>query len=103
MTLPNVELTPQIQANAIQNHKNAALFDLSDVTIENEPILPAAEKILKDMRCVFCGNKDIISIIDFQSKKLNPENRYCNKIYTLLSNDYQNDMITLFKSQGTWQ
>ncbi len=77
-TLPDLEYTPQLQRQAVEAHKSAALYDLSEVRIGNEPILENAQRILGEMEDLFKDDKVALDIIDFEKGKLS--NRLCEQI-----------------------
>ena len=103
MSLPDIELTPQRQLEAIDNHKSAAKFDLAQAKINGIPALSAANNFLNNMCSFFSDYPDILKIINAQLKKLENGGRYCDTIYSVVHKDYQNEMIELFKKQGTWK
>lgn len=97
MQLPDFDFTPKLQERAIINHKNAALFDLSDIKINDYPAVEAGIGLLDDMAEYFRGFPDVISSINWQKKKLLGKNRYCDKVYEKLSENYQKNMLDIAK------
>ncbi|MDE6088849.1 MAG: glutathione synthase, partial [Oscillospiraceae bacterium] len=73
------DFTPELQAKAIQNHQSAALYDISDVMIDEIPIKKAASDILDKMEKFFMDTPEILDIITYQWNKLNRQ-RICEKI-----------------------
>lgn len=80
-SLPDFEFTPKLQLEAVQNHKNAARYNLSDVKIDGENILSAAEKILLDMKKYYSSNKKALSSIEYELAKLEKNNFYAKMVY----------------------
>lgn len=70
---------PELQTKAIANHKSAALYDISEVMIENVPIKKAAHDFLDKMEAFFSDTSEMHNIIAYQRNKLNCE-RICEKI-----------------------
>ena len=94
-SLPDFEFTAQMQEKAVQNHKNAAVFDLTEVEIEGENIIQAAKRIIKDMKKYFSESEkfvEIEGIIDYQLDKLNGSNRYADKIFHIYQEDFHGRM-----------
>ncbi|MBO4866436.1 MAG: glutathione synthase [Ruminococcus sp.] len=75
---PDFEYTDELQIQAVQNHKNAALLDLDDVTIDSIPILERAGQILDSMSERFSDNNEYLNVIAYEKAKLS--DRLCNRI-----------------------
>ncbi|MBQ6633448.1 MAG: glutathione synthase [Ruminococcus sp.] len=75
---PDFEYTSDLQKRAVINHKNAALYDLSDVKIDNENIIDRAQSKLCEMADFFCKDDEAAKIIEFEIQKLT--NRLCEQI-----------------------
>lgn len=73
------DFTPELQERAIANHKSAALYNISEVMIENVPIKKAANDFLDKMEVFFSDTPETYNIIAYQRNKLNGE-RICEKI-----------------------
>lgn len=73
------DFTPELQAKAIANHKLAALYDISEVMIENVPIKKAANDFLDKMEAFFSDTSEIHNVIAYQQNKLNGK-RICEKV-----------------------
>lgn len=73
------DFTPELQEKAISNHKSAALYNISEVMIENVPIKKAANDFLDKMEAFFSDTPETHNIIAYQRNKLNGE-RICEKI-----------------------
>lgn len=72
------EFTEELQIMAAENHKRAALYDLTDVTIDGVPILKKAAAVLDDMAVFFKDNSEAEALIEYQKTKL--ENRTAKQI-----------------------
>ncbi|MDE5770836.1 MAG: glutathione synthase [Oscillospiraceae bacterium] len=73
------DFTPELQKNAITNHQKSALYDISDVMIDEIPIKKAASDILDKMEKFFVDTPETLDIITYQRNKLNRQ-RICEKI-----------------------
>ena len=73
------DFTPEMQANAIQHHQSAALYDLSEVMIDNKPIKNAANDILNQMEKFFSSDLKAKTMITYQRNKLT-HSRICEII-----------------------
>ncbi len=71
------EYTPEMQEQAVRDHKNAALLDLEGVSIGGVPIRKRAEQILDDI-AEFLDDAHVREIIAYEKQKLN--NRPCERI-----------------------
>ena len=74
---PDIDFSEEIQITAVQNYKNAAKYDLSEVMIDNVPILERAAQIIDDMSNTFDDEKSK-HIVEFEKHKLN--NLLCTRI-----------------------
>lgn len=79
--LPDFEYDKDMQINAIKNHQNAALYDLSGVEIDGVPIITRAREIINDMIDFFAGNDRAKSLLDEQKRKL--KHRLCERVSKL--------------------
>lgn len=77
--LENFDFTPELQAKAIENHQSAALYDISDVMINNVPMKEAANHFLDEMEKFFAESSETHDIIAYERMKLNG-GRICEKI-----------------------
>ena len=75
---PDFDYTPELQKQAVENHRNASLYDLVGVRIGGVPILDKASEILDDMLLFFCGDDEARDIIGYEKRKLG--NRLCERI-----------------------
>ena len=67
---PAFAYTPELQAQAVRDHRNAARFDLGGVTIDGKPILERAAEILDEMTRFFDGNENAQDTVQYQRQKL---------------------------------
>jgi glutamate--cysteine ligase len=67
---PNFDYTPEMQRQAVENHKNAALLDLDGVYIDGVPILDRAAEVLADMSDRFADREDNLRVIEYERNKL---------------------------------
>ena len=74
MELPDFDLTEELQQEALQEYKNAALLDI------NEGMLHEADKLLSKIKEYYNESEEALMIIDKQIKKLHGdrEKRYIN-------------------------
>ncbi len=100
LLLPDFEFTSELQETAIENHKAAARYDLSEITINGYPAKDAALGLLDDMRKYFESFPAVLRTIDIQKEKIIRNNRYCVKVYEALSEDFQGKMLSLTKEYG---
>lgn len=75
---PDFDYTPALQEEAIRNHKNAARYDLDGVTIDGEPILDAADRLLRAMAAYFAEDVESVQVIAAARQKLHQ--RLCTRI-----------------------
>lgn len=68
--LPDFELTAKMQIQAVKNHKNAALSDLTGIEIDGEGMIKKAAEIIDDMKWFFAGDKQALELIEEQRCKL---------------------------------
>ncbi|MDE6426870.1 MAG: glutathione synthase [Ruminococcus sp.] len=73
------DFTPELQKKAIENHQKSALYDISDVMIDNVPIKESANNFLDEMEKFFAEYSETHDIIAYERRKLNVE-RICEKI-----------------------
>lgn len=100
LLFPDFEFTPELQETAIKNHQSAALYDLSEITINNYPAKEAALGLLDDMCKCFNDFEQVLKIINIQKKKIIENERYCVKVYEKLAGDFRNKMLSLTKEYG---
>ena len=74
LELPDFDLTEELQQEALQEYKNAALLDIS------EGMLHEADKLLSKIKEYYNDSEEALMIIDKQIKKLHSdrEKRYIN-------------------------
>ena len=72
------ELTAELQAQAVKDHKNAALYDLDGVCIGGVPMLERAAQIIDDMQKFFCDDSEACSILIYEKNKLS--DRLCTRL-----------------------
>ncbi len=77
--MDDFDFTPELQEKAIKDHQSAALYDISDVTIDNIPIEEAANNFLDKMGKFFLEDPNANEIITYERRKLN-SGRICEKI-----------------------
>lgn len=75
---PAFEFTPELQAQAVENHRNAAKYDLSGTEIDGVPILERAEQVIDAMTAHFADDPHAAPILDYERAKL--QNRICTRI-----------------------
>lgn len=68
LSLPDFDFTPELQEQAIQNHKNAAL------TEPDAELLIRAEAVLTEMAQYFSDDSGALAVIGFEHDKLNSRN-----------------------------
>ncbi|MDE6835299.1 MAG: glutathione synthase [Ruminococcus sp.] len=73
------DFTTELQEKAIENHKLSALYDISDVMIEDVPIQESADNFLDKMEKFFIEFPEPLDIIAYERHKLNSM-RICEKI-----------------------
>lgn len=77
-TLDDFDLTPELQKQALENHKSAALYDLSEVKIDGTDILEKADNIIDQMCEMFRSDSTALEILQYERSKLN--DRPCTHI-----------------------
>ena len=105
MSLEGSELDEESQKNAVNNIKNAALYDEERIFIENNgektPIREAAAKVLRDMRDLFLSvdaQEEVFALLDYQQKKTeDAHNRYAVKIREQYGENYTAKGLALAK------
>lgn len=78
ISLPDFEYTPELQEQAVSDHRNAALYDLEGVSIGGVPILDRAREIIDDMIGYFDDNRAAQDVLMTERGKL--DDRLCRKI-----------------------
>ncbi len=96
--LPDFDFTPALQEMALKNHKAAALYDISDIKIDNINAYDAALGILEDMSIYFKAYPDVLNIIELQKNKLTSDGRYCEIIRNKLGTNFHNEMLKIAKN-----
>ena len=99
LQLPDFKFTPELQAQAVRNHKAAAMYDLTDITINDYPAIDAGLGLLDDMSEYFRDCPEVICSINRQKQKLTHGNRYCERVYDALANNYQENMFNIAKNK----
>lgn len=79
LTLDDCELTPAEQETACRNHKNAALYDLTGVTVDGIDIVERAAEILHNMTEYFSDEPTALEVIGYELEKLKTK-RLCERI-----------------------
>ena len=74
----DIDYTAQVQQQAVANHKSAALYELSGVTIDGMDIIEKAEHIIDEMSEFFGCDLRAQSVLSFERSKL--KDRLCDKI-----------------------
>ncbi len=92
MQLPDFDFTPQLQKQAIADHKAAAKYDLGSIRIGGRPALNAGLELLDKMCDYFKDCPFALKNIGLQKAKLLNDNRYCVKIYDKYYNNYNSLM-----------
>lgn len=98
--LPDFAFTPELQKTAVRNHRAAARYELDTFTINGYPAREAALGLLDDMREYFIGFPEVVASVDKQKAKLTDGNRYCERVYNKLIDDFQSDMMRI-ATEGT--
>ncbi len=99
INLPDFEFTPEMQAQAIANHKQAAGFDLDEIVINGYPARYAALGLLDDMEAYFGEYEQVMETIAFQRRKLTSGERYCNKVYDMFHNNFNREFFDYIKNR----
>ena len=84
--------TKALQAEAIKNHQNAALYDLKNVRIGKKPIKEAALDIIEKMERYFSSfpeKEEIKKIIAYEREKIICK-RLCEKVKESIGANYEN-------------
>ncbi|MGN0438835.1 MAG: hypothetical protein ACI4F4_09955 [Lachnospiraceae bacterium] len=109
--LEDFEFTKKMQQQAIENQKNAAKYNTEEIEIlgfsdgikdedgsfESINVADAIKIILSDMQNEFLDDEEVKSVIRYQMKKLEPGNRYGERIYEKLKGNYQSQMFSWIK------
>ena len=77
--LEDFDFTSELQAKAIEHHQSAALYDISNVMINDIPITETANNFLDKMEDFFSDTPETQNVIAYQRNKLNNQ-RICEKI-----------------------
>lgn len=93
--LPDFVFTRELQEAAIENHKNAAKYDIDSMTINGYPAKEAANGLLDDMTEYFNDFPRVIKNIEFQKKKISENKRYCVKVYAKFNKNFTQEMINI--------
>ena len=105
MSLEENDLDEESQKNAVNNIKNAALYDEKRIFIENNGerrgIHEAAAEVLRHMRDFFRSvnaSKEIFALLDYQQNKMeDSHNRYAVKIRKQYGENYTAKGLALAK------
>ena len=81
-SLAHFEFTAEQQADALKNHKSAALFDIYGVTIDGVDIRCAAQMVMNKMCRYFQEYNRALNVIEYERAKLQNK-RICEKIYEM--------------------
>ena len=74
------DYTSELQKQAVQDHKSAALLDLSGVEIDGMPIRNRAKEIIHEMKEMFAENEQL-QVLDYALKTLeNPKTEQIDKL-----------------------
>lgn len=98
--LEDFEFTEEMQQQAIENQKNAAKYNTEEIEISKMNVIDAVKEILSDMQNEFSEYDDVQKVIAYQMKKLEPGNRYAERIYQKLNGDFQSRMLTWIKEEN---
>lgn len=93
-SLPDFEFTPELQAQAIANHKAAAGFYLDNIKIGGYPARQAANGLLDDMEIFFEDHPEVLENISLQRAKLAGGERYSDKLFRELNDDFHNGYLS---------
>lgn len=77
--LEDFDFTSKLQAESIKNHQLSALYDISDVIINDVPIIEKANNFFDKMYVFFSDTPEAQDIIKYQRNKLDNQ-RICEKI-----------------------
>ncbi len=94
-SLPDFDFTPEMQASAVKNHREAAKFDISDIKIGEYSAKDASIGMLDDMSAFFEKNPNALANIKLQKDKITQNKRYCVEIYDKLHENFHDKMIKL--------
>ena len=93
--MDDFDFTEQQQREAIINQKNAAKFDVSNVSINGKNILQKAKELLLEMKD-FLGNQEESSqIIDYQINKIVDGKRYAQLILDIQKDNFVETILSL--------
>jgi len=98
--LPDFDYTPDMQAAAVKNHKAAARYEMGDIRINGCAGYDAALGLLSDMKEYFKDYANVIKNIEHQEKKITEDDRYCRRVYRLLGEDFQGEMLRIAKKES---
>ena len=79
LTLEDTEYTHAEQKAAVRDHRNAALYDLSGVTVDGTPIIEKGREILDDMKDHFSDEPKALAVIAYELDKLENK-RLCERL-----------------------
>jgi glutamate--cysteine ligase len=97
--LPDFDFTEKMQISAIENHKSAAKFDLSDVYIGDENITTASIEFLENMEKFLDDKKlsEVRELIKSQKYKITKNKRYCVEIKNMYEGNFNGKMFETSK------
>lgn len=77
-TLEDFDFSEPLQTQAVENHKNAALYDLSGITIDGKNIIDRASMIISDMASFWKDDEEAVRVLEYERRKL--LNRLCEQL-----------------------
>ncbi len=81
ISLDDFEYTEQLQYEAVENHRSAALYDLRGITVSGRDIIGSARDILDSMKSFFSSDKSALNTIDYELGKLaDSSERVCERV-----------------------
>jgi glutamate--cysteine ligase len=101
LSLADFEFTPDMQRAAVENHRAAAGYDLSEIKINSRSAADTALEILCDMEKYFSGIERVTENIRIQKAKITENTRYCVEIYNKYHNGFHDKMLKTAKEGYT--
>lgn len=93
-TLPDFEFTPHMQADAMTWHKDAALYDLEEISVQDKPALTVALDLLDSLCAYFSENADALHILEFERRKLTGT-RPCETVRSRIGQAYTQNVMEI--------
>lgn len=87
LSLDDFDFSHILQAEAIQNHKSAAVYDIDEIKIGGIIIKEAANRIFDSMSVFFSDSYEAMKIIAYEREKLNGV-RLCERVRYDIKNIY---------------